>query len=711
MSMTRLTYILCGLFATCSLAGAPTLALTRAVQPPVIDGRLDDAAWQSAARIDEFTQVLPRSGEAPTERTEVWITYDSGHLYIAIRCHEQQPDRVLATQLQRDASLKSDDSVRIVIDTFNRQRDGYYFEVNPAGARIDGLIEHNNEPALEWDTIWQARSQIDEGGWTAEIAIPTTSLAFDPSGSNWGFNIERMIRRFQEKDRWSGHASARDVEYLPDSGTLMGIENLHQGRGVEFRPFVSAKHTALSSSPEDKGTQFKPGFDLLWHVTPALSTTLTVNTDFAETDVDDRDVNLGRFPRFFPEKRAFFLQDAPLFAFGNINYNPRPFFSRRIGLTPKGQPVDILAGVKLTGRQGPVTIGLLHTQVDSFANVDSKNLFVGRVAFQVSEAAAIGLLGTRGEPRANGDNSTLGVDFNYILSHLSRDRSLELHTWLVGTDSDLAGGRDAAGAIQLLYPNEPFKLELFAGRYGNRYDPGLGFVSRPGINELIADGQMRWRNPFAATRKIDVHGSLQFITDLPGNIESEDHETSIKWEDLSNDEVTAGMSFEREVLNTPFRIHPGNVIPVGDYRFARFFTDFNFSPSRILSGKVSFESGEFYNGSREDYEAEATWTPSRHTHFGTAYELRSIHLPGGDFQVRVASVRADFLFSPDLSLNTLAQYDNDSRKLGVNIRLKWIMVPGNEIFLVLNQGYDVDENRFTSIQSDITAKAAWTLRF
>jgi hypothetical protein len=319
---------------------------------------------------------------------------------------------VLAAQLERDANLKSDDSVRIVIDSFGRRQDGYYFEVNPVGARVDGLIEHNNDPALEWDAIWNARAQIDDGGWTVEIAIPTTSLAFDRDRSTWGFNIERMIRRKQEKVRWSGHGSAFDVNYLPESGELRGLVDLHQGRGIEFRPFASVRHTAKASRPEDEGTEFNPGFDLVWRVTPSLTATFTTFTDFAETDVDDRDVNLGRFPLFFPEKRAFFLQDAPLFAFGNIDDNPRPFFSRRIGLTPQGRPVDILAGFKVTGRHGPVTLGLLDAQVDSFGNVESKNLFVGRVAFQLSETLTAGVLATNGEQRANGENSALGFDVN-----------------------------------------------------------------------------------------------------------------------------------------------------------------------------------------------------------------------------------------------------------------------------------------------------------
>ena len=694
-----------------TLAAAPVVTLQPARTPPAIDGQIDDEAWRGAAYIDAFTQVLPRPGAAASERTEVWITYDPDHLFIAVRCHDREPERIHAAQLQRDADLKSDDLVRFVLDTFNRRQDGYYFEVNPAGARIDGLIEHNNEPELEWDTIWQARARIDGAGWSAEIAIPTTSLAFDPSGSTWGFNIDRMIRRREELVRWSGHAAARDVSYLPDGGALHGLTGLRHGRGIEFRPFATLRHTALASRPEDERTEFNPGFDLLWHVTPSLAATLTVNTDFAETEVDDREVNLGRFPLFFPEKRAFFQQDAPLFAFGNITYNPRPFFSRRIGLTPEGRPVDILAGFKLTGRHGPVTLGVLDAQVDSFDGVDSKNLFAGRVAVQLSEKISAGLLATHGEPRANGDNAALGFDFNYLLNQPARDRSLEMHLWAVGTDSDLAGGRDTAAAFQLLYPNEPFEFQFFAGRYGSRYDPGLGFAPRTGIHEFKSSGTWLWRNVGPFIRKLEAGASLEFITDLQGRIESEGHEMSFGWENPSNDEFDADIGFERERLTVPFEIRPGNVIPAGDYRFTRFGAELDSNSARPVSVHASVSTGGFYNGRRDDYEVEINWNASKHLHIGAAHEWRNVRLPGGEFQVRLAELRLALLFSPDLSISTLAQYDNDSRDLGVNLRFRWTVTPGNDLFLVLNQGYDVDTNHIVPRRSDLAAKAAWTLRF
>ena len=689
---------------------APTVEISPASETPVIDGILDDPAWKTAARINSFSQVLPRAGAPAGEPTEVLITYDSRHLYIAVRCMDSNPGGILASQLERDADLKSDDSVRIVIDPYGRRQDGYYFEVNPAGARADGLIEHNNDPSLEWDAIWDARTSIDAGGWSLEIAIPTTSLAFDPARSSWGFNVERMIRRNHEKVRWSGHASARDVNHLPSSGFIEGLSGMHQGRGLEFRPYVSVRNTSSSSMPSEEGSDLHAGFDLVWRATPSLTATFTTFTDFAETDVDEREVNLGRFPLFFPEKRDFFLQDEPLFAFGNIDYNPRPFFSRRIGLTPQGQPVDILAGIKLTGRLGPVTVGLLDAQVDSFEGVGSKNLFAGRVAFQITEQLSAGILGTHGEPRANGDNSALGADLNY-LAELGGDRSLEVHSWIVGTDSDLGGGSDVAMAVQVLYPNEPVDLELFAGRYGDKYDPGLGFASRTGIQVLSGSGSMRWRNPSPGTRKVDAGAGFEFITDLHGRIEDEEHELFVSWENPANDEVGAEVEFGRERLDVPFEIRPGNVIPAGDHRTTRISMELESSRARRFSGAISAGLGGFYHGSRNDFEAEIEWRPSRHAHLGASYEIRDIQLPGGDFRVHLATLRLALLFSTRLSINTLAQYDNDSDELGVNVRLKWTVGPGKEVFLVLNEGYDTGDSRFVRRQGDATAKAAWTFIF
>jgi hypothetical protein len=313
------------------LAAAPSLGVRPTATPPKIDGVLDDAAWRDAAHSDDFRQLEPLENVPATERSEVWVTYDADNLYVAVRCHDSGGRAgIRAYTMQRDRDTGSDDLVRVVLDTFHRQNDGYYFALTAAGGRLDGLIQNKEEGNDQWDAIWLGRTSVDDGGWSAEFAIPVKSLSFDPAATSWGFEIGRAIRRKQEVIRWSGRLRNKPTISLPQIGEIRGLAGFRQGRGLDFKPFASLiRHSRPRT--DEKEIDIKPGIDLIWHVTPSLAATLTVNTDFADADVDERQVNLGRFSLFFPEKRAFFTQDASLFTFGGINDGGAvPYFSRRI---------------------------------------------------------------------------------------------------------------------------------------------------------------------------------------------------------------------------------------------------------------------------------------------------------------------------------------------------------------------------------------------
>ncbi len=683
--------------------------------PPRIDGVLDDAAWRTAARSDDFRQVAPREDAAPAERTELWAAFDTDTLYVAVRCHDRAPAGIRARQMRRDADDDSDDLVRLALDPFGRRNEGYYFSLTAAGGKHDGLIEAKERAKPGWDGVWHGRVTRDASGWSAEFAIPTTTLAFDPAAAAWGFDVERTVRRTQERVRWSGRSRVRRVTALADAGELRGLSGLRQGRGLEFKPFARLVHTLRDARGRSaRQTGVEPGFDFTWQATPSLAATLTVNTDFAETEVDEREVNLTRFSLFFPEKRDFFLRDSPHFAFGNITYNPRPFFSRRIGLAPDGTPLDLIAGVKFAGRAGPWTVGLLGVRVDEapVADLPSKNLFVGRLARQVLVDSSAGLLVTHGEPRAAGDNTLVGADFNYVTHRLPGGRSFEAHTWLAATDSALAGGRAAAGAVQLIYPNEPVDIYAYLARYGQRYDPGLGFAPRVGIAEYILFSEYAWRSSSAWWRRAQVNANFYVITDLDDHIETETITLpGFGVQRQAGDEAALSWRHLRERLAAPFVIRPGVVIPRGDYRWRQGQVSLATTPGRPLAASLELRGGGFYDGKRSDYKGAIEWRASRHVFVRPAYELRAVRLPAGDFEVRIASLRFNTLFTPDLGLTTLAQYDNISRSLGVNVRLRWEVQPGNVLFLVFNQGYDADSRHLVPRASEAVAKAAWTFRF
>lgn len=689
----------------------PSLDVRPAATPPKIDGIIGEAEWAGAAHTDALRMVEPAEGGTPTERTEFWVTYDADTLYVAIRSHDSAGAAgVRAYSMQRDQDNGSDDLVRIVLDTFHRQNDGYYFALTPAGGRHDGLIQNKDEGNDQWDAIWLGRTSIDAGGWSAEFAIPVKSLAFDPANDTWGFNVARAVRRKQEVMRWTGIFRNRPTIALPLLGELRGITGLHQGRGLDFKPYASlTRHSA--PAPGEKEYDFKPGFDLIWHVTPSLAATFTVNTDFADAEVDERQVNLGRFSLFFPEKRAFFTQDAPLFSFAGIDRDPLPFFSRRIGLAGDGTPVDLLGGVKLTGRAGPWTLGLLDVQIEEHNGVGSKNLLAGRVARQVLDESSAGLVFTHGDPRLNGDNTLVGADFNYVNSRLAGGRHLTVRTSVQATESDLTGGRGTAATLSVRYPNEPFESSLWFSRVDEDYDPALGFVSRTGIQSFHSWNRYRWYFEKKPIRRLDVFAEGDWVTDLHGQRLDRGYWFGFEGATPAGDYFVAFWEPHRERLDAPFAIRPGIVIPAADHGWDNTHVEFGTNNSRPVNLEVEWRHGGFFTGRREDFEVEVGWRPSNRIELAAEAGLTRIRLPEGDFNVRTAAAKAVYTFSPDLQLSLFAQYDNLSAELGVNFRAKWIVQPGNEVFFIVNQGYDTALDGFRPVQNDTSMKAAWTFRF
>ena len=686
----------------------PSLRMIPTTVPPQIDGKLDDPCWQNAPTISDFTQVEPRAGAAPTERTEVRLTYDRDYLFIAVRCFDREPDKIVAKQMQREADLESDDTIALAFDTFARKRTGYYFRVTPSGATEDSLLDPDGKPKTEWDTIWNARTRIDELGWTAEIAIPFKSISFDPGGSVWGFNVERVIRRKQEIVRWASPDLNKNVTSVADLGQLRDMAGMRQGLGIEFKPFFVAHHS--DGDGRDSDFDFDPGFDLFYSITPSLTASLTMNTDFAEADVDKRQVNLTRFPLFFPEKRDFFLQDANLFGFGAYK-GPLAFHSRRIGLGPLGETVDLLGGGKLTGRIGNLDIGLLDVQVDDTEGVPSKNLAVGRASYRVGEESSIGGIFTRGDPQGPGDNSLLGADVNFRDSHVFGTNIFKAQSWFMAADDDKTAGRQMAFGASVRYPNEPLLAEAYASQVDSDFNPGLGFVSRAGIRQYGGKLGYRWR-PGGYIRSIGIQTEPYYVTNLEGEIETESVVLpGIDFVNEAGDSLNLGFAMNRENFDEDFEIQPDVIIRGGDYRFNRAFALLTSTSARPVSAFASVDIGGFYDGTSREFGAGLEWRANSHVYLAAEGTLSQVDLPEEAFDVVVGGVRANFTFTPDLSWNTIVQYDNVSETAGVNSRFKWTFRPGSDIFLVFNYGFDVEDGRFRTFSNDITTKLVWTFRF
>jgi hypothetical protein len=689
--------------------GRPGVRVGTTALRPKIDGKLDDRCWHDAVVIRDFTQVEPKEGAAPSERTEVRLVHDRDYLCIAVRCFDRKPEKIIAKQMQRDAGGDSDDTVTLTFDTFGRKRTGYFFKIAAGGAIQDALLEADGTKKAEWDTVWYGRTLIDDEGWTTEISIPFKSLSFDVRSAAWGFNVERTIRRKQEIVRWAAPYQNKTVTSLADLGELKGLSDIKKGLGFEFKPFLVARYGKESDSGESD-FELEQGFDLFYGITPSLTASLTVNTDFAETDVDKRQVNLTRFPLFFPEKRDFFLQDANLFSFAAYK-GPLAFHSRRIGLGPSGETVDIIAGGKLTGRIGNLELGLLDIQVDDTDGVPSKNLAVAHATYRLMEESSIGGIFTYGDPHSPGDNSLAGVSLNYRNSHVDGNNVFNAQAWLMNTDTPERDGREMAFGGSLRYPNEPFFGEVYASQIDADFNPALGFVRRRGIRQYGGKFGYRWR-PGGRLRSVGIQVQPFYVTNLDNEIETEAVVLpGIDFLNEAGDSLSLGITRNRENFSEGFEMVPGVEVPGGDYRFNRAYALLASTSARPLSAFASVDVGGLYDGDSRDYGAGFEWRVNKHAALGTEVTLSQIDLPTGNADVVVGGARANLSFNPRVSWNTVVQYDNVSETVGINSRLKWIVRPGSNIFLVANYGYDVEDGTFRTLSRELTTKIGWTFRF
>jgi hypothetical protein len=691
---------------------AQTFKVTERVR---IDGRLDEPVWNSATPIGPLIQVLPKEGDGPSERTEVRVLVDGDALYFGIHCYDRSPSAIVATQLTRDANLDVDDYVSVVIDPFFDHRNGFFFKINPAGARADGQISNNAEFAnLDWDGIWNAHARITSEGWIAEIVIPFKTLRFKPGQSAWGLNVQRVIKRNNETDRWSGARRDIWITNLAEAGQLDGLPDVKQGMGLDIRPYGLIR--------EDKNHwKLDGGFDVSKNLAPNLNASLTVNTDFAETEVDARQVNLTRFDLFYPEKRAFFLEGAGVFDV--VTGNPMmpdliPFFSRRIGLMEKdglSREVPILAGGKITGRQSGFNIGFLDVETDKVDEVGlgRQNLMAGRISRDFGKQSYFGGIFTHGNPTGDGQNTLMGIDARFATSSFQDNKNLSLSLFALRTDDEFTGKSDYAAGFSLDYPNDRWFGQLSWKQIGENFNPALGFAPRTGIRKANAMFMFRPRTEKAGMRQITFHVFPELITDLNNRIDNWRFDISpFEVEFNSGDIFEIQMTPQFERLPFAFTISPGVTIPAGTYQWNRFGVSLESATKRrvVLNFEANF--GSFYNGTSREIEFEMTLKPGHHLLLGLRAERADVDLKQGSFYKQLFGFQADYNFSPNVSWANLVQYDNESRILGFQTRFRWILKPGNDLFLVLNRGwFRTYERTYVSTFDRGTIKLQYTFRF
>jgi Domain of unknown function (DUF5916)/Carbohydrate family 9 binding domain-like len=661
---------------------------------PSIDGHLDDPIWQSAKVFSNFRMVKPETDKEPSEKTELRVLYDDKNLYIGIQCWVNDPATIAVTDLAHDQRGMGSDKIRILLDPFQDKRNAYVFIVNAKGARTDGLAtgEHFS---TNWDGIWDAKNRIHNKGWSTEIRIPFKTISFNPKLEGWGFNVERYIAHRMEIIRLSG-ISKDSFFYNPaEAALLAGIKDIKQGKGITFKPYMSVDMGRNYDEGEKREWKINGGFDLYKNFTPNLVGVFTYQTDFAETEVDDRQINLSRFSVYYPEKRAFFLEGSEIFAFesgGGRRPSFVPFFSRNIGLYDEEQ-VPVHWGAKVYGKIGKTNIALLDVRTKPFNDLSGQNFFAGRIYQNIFSQSKIGLIFTSGEPGSDETNTLFGIDFKYATSRFMKNKNLAISGWWVTNKNSYTEGKHYGYGIKMDYPNDLFDIALTYNYFGDALEPGLGYMPRNSVQQISNFIQFRPRPKKGWLGKMVRQMAFRIFTsiylDLESNIESSRISicpfTFARFE--SGDVLEFYFIPNREVLNEAFEVSDNIFILPGDYTYNRYQYQFRTASHRMISGKAEYETGGFYGGTMDKLELELNLNLKGNIRLGLEGTFVNADLPVGKFKENLYQAKADFYLNPNIGLMTYVQYDSVSEDIGANIRFKWRISPGNTIYLVYNKNW------------------------
>ncbi len=651
-----------------------------------VDGRLDEPEWLSAASIADLTMMEPTPGGTPTGRTEVRVLAGARDIVIGVRCFDPDPGQIVSFTKERDGDFDGEDHLLFVLDPFQDGRSGYVFSVNPGGARFDGLVEGNGSSvAKNWDGVWEAATERNAEGWSAEVRIPVFSINFAEGLTSWGFNVERRIQRHQETARWASASNDIKLYQTSRAGLLTDLPDFALGLGLSVRPALVGGFDRPSRNAPTSATG-DVSLDVAKRLGSNLTASLTVNTDFAETEADTRRTNLTRFPLFFPEKRAFFLEGSDTFGFGlGLSDDILPFFSRRIGLV-EGKEVPILAGVKLSGRQGNTSLGGLFVRTREVAGLaPATSLAALRVRRNVLAESSVGFIATAGDPLGRTGASTAGIDLTYQTSRFRGGQNLWFGGWgLMARRDGLTGSKEAWG-LKLDLPNDKWDLSATFRRVGDGFDPSLGFVPRTAVKVYGLSAVFAPRLQGTFIRQMFHEFFASYITNLQGVRESyRIFMAPINWRLESGDRVEVNVVPTGERLFAPFEIAEGVIIPAGTYDWLRYRLEAGTAAKRRLSGQVTWWFGDFYDGRLDQILVEGTWTPSPIVSFLVNAEHNIGRLPEGDFSQTLLGVKARLNLSPDLQVNTFVQFDNETRSVGTNNRLRWTFHPQGDLFVIYN---------------------------
>ena len=704
--------------------GRATVRAVRLDSAMNIDGRLDEEAYRTVPPIDGFIQQVPEEGAPATERTEAWIFFTDDTIYVAARCWDSQPERMVANEMRRDnLGIFQNENFAVVLDTFYDRRNGYMFHTNPLGGMFDGIITAGNMNR-DWNGVWETSTQRFEDGWTVEIAIPFKTVRFSPGAAQtWGINLRRIVRWKNETSYLTAVPAAygmMGIMELAVAGAVVGVEAPASTGNIEIKPYVIADLTTdrLASPPTANLLDGDAGFDVKYGVTQGLTADFTYNTDFAQVEVDEQQVNLTRFSLFFPEKREFFLEGQGIFDFGGGrgfsgggpgfrvggsggggNNTPILFFSRRIGIDG-GLPVPIDAGGRLTGKVGPYSLGLLdiRTADDARSGASATNFAVVRLKRDILRRSSIGALATHRSVSVLGDgtNQTYGVDGTFAFYD-----SLSIDTYLARTETPGLDGDALSYRGQFDYNADRYGLQLERLVVGEDFNPEVGFLRRTDFERSFASARFSPRPAgIAAIRKLSWEANLDYVTSGAGRLETRIASGVFSVELENSDQFLVEASQNYEFLPAPFEVAPGVVIPVDGYDFTDARATYLFGNQRPLSGGVSVSRGGFFGGDKTTVEVSRGRVGlSARLSIEPSVSVNRVEGPWGRFTTTLVSTRSTFTMTPRAFVSALLQYNSAAESLSTNIRLRWEYQPGSELFVVYTDQRDTLVPSFPELEN------------
>jgi hypothetical protein len=680
---------------------------------PTLDGILDDAVWQKAPRITHFVQRELQAGALSTERTEVAVAYDEQNLYLAVWCYDRNPQALIAREMRRDFDYTLDDNFMVVVDPYRDRRNGIMLVTNPIGARADLQVFNNGASTNSfWNGVWDVRTTVNDQGWFAEFVIPfyTFKYRVGLEEQEWGINFERNIRHKREQVRWQGWARDHRIEQMNLAGALRGLRHLSQKQMVEVKPYALG---GVELKPNQHLPVGNLGGDVNYLLNPSYRLNMTLNTDFAQVESDQQQINLTRFPLFFPELREFFLEGDDYFNFGFGGNRIIPFYTRRMGLDDQREAVPILAGARLLGKEDDRTLGLMSIQTAQTENQASTNYTTASWRQDIGRQSVMGAM-TTNRITSQRWHSTNGINGRYSTSRLWGNKNLDFGGALLHTYATEQGWNPRAMAYRFFvhYPNDRWSVFASAQRGPMDFEPEVGLMLRRGFREQFVDLAYRPRPRRLShwVRQFDFRPVQLTHTqyDDNGAIQSLNYSMQFLGLDTkSGESLNLNHAVVAEGLRAPFPLTSGIVIPHGMYWWRQSNARIRTFKGRKLALDSRLVWGQFYDGQSVQTQTELLWRSSRYIGFNLRFEHNRIDLPQGSLETNLVGTRMTYALSPQVFGSLLGQWNSAQDELNINFRMQMIPAVGKDFFLIVNQIYNTSSGAWVPTRGTVVAKLIW----